>query len=53
MAGRTSCSVGFWKGHFVNVPISVMIKERKVVDTSNEMWQAVLDITGQPASMKN
>lgn len=53
MAGHTGVCVSKWKDHFVNVPIKVMVKERKVVDTNNEMWQSVLDITGQPARMKN
>jgi 6-phosphofructokinase 1 len=49
MAGKTDCLIGQWNDHFVHVPISMAIKERKKVDPMGELWNSVLERTGQPS----
>jgi 6-phosphofructokinase 1 len=49
MAGKTDCLIGQWNDHFVRVPISMAIKERKKVDPMGELWNSVLERTGQPS----
>ena len=51
MSGRTGMVVGLWNGHFVHIPTPLCVRERKKVDTSNLLWQSVLDNTGQPRSL--
>ena len=51
MAGRTEMVVGFWNHRFTHVPISLAVSRRKQVDPAGEIWQRVLEATGQPASM--
>jgi 6-phosphofructokinase 1 len=48
MAGKTDCLIGQWNDHFVHVPISMAIAERKKVDPMGELWNSVLERTGQP-----
>jgi 6-phosphofructokinase 1 len=48
MAGRTNMMVGLWNQHFVHVPIPLVVRERKIVDTADERWCSLLDMTGQP-----
>ncbi|MDR3154394.1 MAG: ATP-dependent 6-phosphofructokinase [Deltaproteobacteria bacterium] len=48
MAGKTNCLIGQWNDHFVHVPIAMAIKERKKVDPMGELWNSVLERTGQP-----
>ena len=50
MAGRTSMMVGFWNQHFTHVPLRV-ITRRKQLEPTGEIWQRVLETTGQPASL--
>jgi 6-phosphofructokinase 1 len=49
MAGKTNCLIGQWNDHFVHVPIDMSIKERKKVDPMGELWNSVLERTGQPS----
>jgi len=51
MAGRTNMVVGIWNQHFVDVPIPLAIAERKEIDPHGELWQRVLESSGQPAAM--
>lgn len=51
MSGRTGMVVGIWNGHFVHVPIQVSVRDRKKIDTSDLLWQSVLDNTGQPGDL--
>jgi 6-phosphofructokinase 1 len=53
MAGKTDFVVGNWNGHFTILPISSTVKDRKKIDLNGELWQSVIEATGQPASMKN
>jgi len=51
MAGRTDMMVGFWNHAFTNVPLQVVIGERKQIDPQGELWQRVLGATLQPTSL--
>lgn len=51
MAGRTDMVVCFWNQHFAHVPIALATAKRKRLDPGGDVWQRVLDVTGQPASM--
>ncbi|MDR2611721.1 MAG: ATP-dependent 6-phosphofructokinase [Deltaproteobacteria bacterium] len=48
MAGKTNCLIGQWNDHFVHVPIARAIEVRKKVDPMGELWNSVLERTGQP-----
>ena len=48
MAGKTDLLIGQWNDHFVHVPIAMAISERKKVDPMGELWNSVLERTGQP-----
>jgi len=51
MAGRTDLMIGFWNHDFTHVPLRLVAQGRKHVDPRGEVWQRVLDATGQPARM--
>ncbi len=51
MAGCTSMMVGFWNHAFTHVPLSLVTRGRKHIDPRDEVWQRVLDATGQPPEM--
>ena len=48
MAGRTAMVIGYWNGHYVHVPTHLAVKQRKKIDPCGDLWQSVLDNTGQP-----
>jgi 6-phosphofructokinase 1 len=48
MAGKTDLLIGQWNDHFVHVPIAMAISERKKVEPMGELWNSVLERTGQP-----
>jgi 6-phosphofructokinase 1 len=48
MSGRTRMVVGIWHGRFVHLPIKLAIRERQTVNTQGDVWQSVLESTGQP-----
>jgi 6-phosphofructokinase 1 len=48
MAGKTNLLMGQWNDHFVHVPIHMAISRRKKVDPMGELWNSVLERTGQP-----
>ncbi|MDR3203720.1 MAG: ATP-dependent 6-phosphofructokinase [Deltaproteobacteria bacterium] len=48
MAGKTDLLIGQWNDHFVHVPIAMSIQERKKIEPSGELWNSVLERTGQP-----
>jgi 6-phosphofructokinase 1 len=50
MAGNTEMLIGRWHGRFVHVPMPLATRYRKQVDTSGELWMAVVESTGQPVS---
>ncbi len=51
MAGRTDMMVGFWNHRFTHVPLQLVAGRRKQLEPDGEIWQRVLETTGQPASM--
>ena len=51
MAGRTDMVVGYWNRHFTHMPIALAVASRKQIAPDGEIWQRVLEATGQPASM--
>ncbi|MBI5539420.1 MAG: ATP-dependent 6-phosphofructokinase [Bacteroidia bacterium] len=53
MAGKTDFVIGNLNGHFILIPISIAINQRKKIDPDSELWFNVLEATGQPNSMKN
>jgi 6-phosphofructokinase 1 len=48
MSGRTEMVVGSWHGRFVHVPMALAIRERQTVDPNGDLWQSVIESTGQP-----
>jgi 6-phosphofructokinase 1 len=50
MAGNTETLIGRWHGRFVHVPMPLATRFRKQVDTSGDLWMAVVESTGQPVS---
>jgi 6-phosphofructokinase 1 len=51
MTGRTNMVVGYWKGEFTHVPISLAVSKRKKIDPEGWFWSTVLASTGQPRTM--
>lgn len=51
MSGKTAMLVGRWHGSFVHLPFEMVIHGRRKVSPDGEMWHAVLECTGQPASL--
>ncbi len=49
LAGRTNAMIGYWNQHFTHVPIRVVTDGRRRLDPSGELWQRVLQATGQPS----
>lgn len=47
MCGRTNMVIGNWNQHFVHIPIDLVTMRRKRVDPNGDLWQTVLDTTGQ------
>jgi 6-phosphofructokinase 1 len=47
MAGRTDVLVGVWNQRFTHVPIPVAVAARRQLDPRGELWQRVLESTGQ------
>jgi 6-phosphofructokinase 1 len=52
MAGRTDMVVGYWNQHFTHIPIGIAVARRKQIDPEGDVWQRVLEATGQPADMR-
>jgi 6-phosphofructokinase 1 len=52
MSGRSRMVVGIWHGRFVHLPIKLAIRQRQTVDTEGDVWQSVLESTGQPRQWK-
>lgn len=49
LCGKTRMLIGYWNDHFVHVPISATIIQRKQVLPHEKLWRSVLDATGQPS----
>lgn len=53
MSGRTGMVVGHNHGQFIHLPIEVATSKRKKIDVQGQLWQSVLEATGQPPNFKN
>lgn len=53
MSGRTGMVVGYNHGQFIHLPMEVATSKRKKIDVQGQLWQSVLEATGQPSSFKN
>ncbi|WP_243544977.1 ATP-dependent 6-phosphofructokinase [Pseudodesulfovibrio tunisiensis] len=53
MSGRTGLVISRWNGRYVHIPMDLVIRSRKRINTCSNYWRAVLESTGQPASMQN
>jgi 6-phosphofructokinase 1 len=53
MSGRTGLVISRWNGRYVHIPMAVVTKGKKRINTCSNYWRAVLESTGQPVSMKN
>jgi 6-phosphofructokinase 1 len=53
MSGCTKMVVSLWNNTFTHVPMSAVISSKKQINPLSPEWLAVLETTGQPASMKN
>jgi 6-phosphofructokinase 1 len=51
MAGKTGMLIGQWHSTFVHIPFELVTKGRRRVDPSGDLWQAVLECTGQPVRL--
>jgi 6-phosphofructokinase 1 len=47
MAGKTRTLVGYWRNQFVHVPMDASAGRRKSCEPASELWQSVLEATGQ------
>lgn len=52
MSGNTQVVIGYWKGHFVHVPMSLATKGRQRVDPKSALWFSVIESTRQLAEMR-
>jgi 6-phosphofructokinase 1 len=48
MAGKTGTLIVRWHGRYVHIPIDLVTQGRRKVDPQGELWQSVLENTGQP-----
>jgi len=51
MAGKTNMLIGRWHSTFVHIPFDFVTQGRRRVDPDGDLWQAVLECTGQPVRM--
>lgn len=48
MAGKTGLLVGYWHGRMTHVPLKALGQEKQRINPDGELWQNVLETTGQP-----
>jgi len=48
MAGKTGVMIGSASDRIVHVPIPAVVKQSKAMETSSDLWRAVLQSTAQP-----
>ncbi len=46
LAGNTNMLIGRWHGRFVHVPLPLVTRFRKHVDTTGDLWAAVVELNG-------
>ncbi len=47
MSGRTDMVIGYWNQYYVHIPIDLATLKRKKLDPRGDVWQTVLETTGQ------
>ncbi|MBN1473406.1 MAG: ATP-dependent 6-phosphofructokinase [Syntrophaceae bacterium] len=52
MAGKTGLLVALMREEYVHLPLNAAVSRRKI-DPQANIWQRVLETTGQPAEMRN
>jgi 6-phosphofructokinase 1 len=53
MAGKTDMIIGHWNNHFVHIPMTLSVGNRKQVNPHGKLWTTVLESTGQGALRNN
>jgi 6-phosphofructokinase 1 len=53
MSGRTGLVISRWNGRYVHIPMAVVTRGKKRINTCSNYWRAVLESTGQPLTLKN
>lgn len=48
MAGKTGLLIGYWHGRMTHVPLRALGGEKQRINPDGELWQNVLETTGQP-----
>jgi 6-phosphofructokinase 1 len=48
MAGKTDVLIGYWHNELIHVPICTAIARKRQLDTTSDLWTAVMRSTGQP-----
>ncbi len=51
MTGRTDMLVGSWNNHFIHLPISLAVGQRRHLQEDGAIWPRVLEATRQPRTM--
>ncbi|MGM0423676.1 MAG: ATP-dependent 6-phosphofructokinase [Thermodesulfobacteriota bacterium] len=52
MAGKTDMVVSNLQDHYIHLPLDLVTKERRKLNTNSNYWRAVLESTGQPPNLK-
>lgn len=48
MAGKIGMLIGFEHNQFIHVPIPAVVRQKKRMDVTGDLWRAVLQVTRQP-----
>ncbi|MFW5887957.1 MAG: ATP-dependent 6-phosphofructokinase [Bacteriovoracia bacterium] len=51
MSGKTGLAVGYWKGNYTHLTLSMATSQRNIISMESELWRSVLRSTGQPQTM--
>jgi 6-phosphofructokinase 1 len=51
LSGRTDMLISKWNAHYIHLPIEMVTKGRKKVNSDGRLWRTVMEATGQPYSM--
>jgi 6-phosphofructokinase 1 len=51
MSGKTDMVVGYHHDHFIHLPIEVASARRRQIQPCDDLWQRVLQSTGQPSNL--
>ena len=52
LSGRTGMIVSRWNGRYVHIPLHLVARKRKIIDTGSQYWRTVLESPGQPDVLK-